>query len=204
MVIKSLLEPSSAPLTPPHLTSPLSSSPLPPYVPPYLRQASKPSAVPSVNPPIKPSLKPSAVPSIVPSVKPFVILPLAIPSVILLAVPSSVKPSADPSLIPPSASPPFLTHTSIVKGCFYCHNTHGTRHMHRNKCPWFRYYLDISTCYLNDVGELYLGLKRRGTIPLPFWDMYISQGEQVKRRTDGTEWDEEVGNRARNPVVFRH
>ena len=77
------------------------------------------------------------------------------------------------------------------------------RYIYRNKCPWFRYYLDIGTCYLNDVGELCLGLKRHGAIPLLFWDMHVSQGEQVKRRTDGTEWDEEVKNRACNPVVFR-
>jgi hypothetical protein len=39
---------------------------------------------------------------------------------------------------------------------------------------------------------------------LPFWDSSISQGEQIKRRTDGTEFDEVVENRPRNPVVFGH
>ena len=134
--------------------------------------------VPSIIPLKRPSInRPLVNPS---STKPLVI-PSTVPLVILSAVPST-----DPSSIP-SAGPPFLTHTSIVKGCFYCHNTYSTHYIHRNKCPWFRYYVDIGTCHLNDVGELYLGLKRRSTIPLLFWDIYISQGEQVKRRTNGIE-----------------
>jgi len=35
----------------------------------------------------------------------------------------------------------------------------------------------------------------RQAIPLPFWNVKISQGEQVKHRTDGTEYDEVVANR---------
>ena len=112
----------------------------------------------------------------------------------------------------PSVGPPFVTQVSIVKGCFYCHNKYVDkdglfiRHKHRNKCPWFQHHLAVGTCHLNDVGELCLGPKLVGRqgIPLPFWNSKISQGEQVKRRTDGTEYDEVLANRLRNPVVFKH
>ena len=119
-------------------------------------------------------------------------------------------PSASPAV--PSVGPPFVTHVSIVKGCFYCHNKYVdadglfVRHKHRNKCPWFQHHLAVGTCHLNDVGELCLGPKLVGrqATPLPFWNAKISQGEQVKRRTDGTEYDEVLSNRLRNPIVFRH
>ena len=62
----------------------------------------------------------------------------------------------------------------------------------------------MGTCHLNDRGELCLGPKRVTLAqPLPFWSSTVSQGEQVKRRTDGTEWDEVVERRSWNPVVFR-
>jgi hypothetical protein len=104
------------------------------------------------------------------------------------------------------------TRVLIVQGCYYCHNKHGKEfgtlarsHRHRNRCPWFEHHIAVGTCHLNDVGELCLGPKRVGPVtPLPFWDSSISQGEQIKLRTDGTEFDEVVENRARNPVVFRH
>jgi hypothetical protein len=112
------------------------------------------------------------------------------------------------------SSAPVTTRVSIVQGCYYCHNKHGEEfgtlarpHYHRNKCPWFEHHLAIGTCHLNDVGELCLGPKRTGgypATPLPFWDSSISQGEQIKLRTDGTEFDEVIEKRARNPVVFRH
>jgi hypothetical protein len=57
------------------------------------------------------------------------------------------------------------------------------------------------------VGELCLGPKRKNSYPatpLPFWDSSISQGEQIKLRTDGTEFDEVIEKRLRNPVVFGH
>jgi hypothetical protein len=61
----------------------------------------------------------------------------------------------------------------------------------------------VGTCHLNDRGELCLGPKRATLArPLPFWSSTVSQGEQVKRRTDGTEWDEVVERRSWNPVVF--
>jgi hypothetical protein len=61
----------------------------------------------------------------------------------------------------------------------------------------------VGTCHLNDRGELCLGLKHITLArPLPFWSSTVSQGEQVKRRTDGTEWDEVVERRSWNPVVF--
>jgi hypothetical protein len=112
----------------------------------------------------------------------------------------------------PAVGPPFVTQMSIVRGCFYCHNKYVdknglfVRHKHRNKCPWFQHHLAVGTCHLNDVGELCLGPKLVGRqgVPLPFWNSKISQGEQVKRRTDGTEYDEVLANRLRNPVVFRH
>jgi hypothetical protein len=119
--------------------------------------------------------------------------------------------------VPPQrrlTSAPVTTRVSIVQGCYYCHNKHGKEfgslarsHYHRNKCPWFQHHLAVGTCHLNDVGELCLGPKRTGgysATPLPFWDSSISQGEQIKLRTDGTEFDEVVEKRARNPVVFRH
>jgi hypothetical protein len=64
----------------------------------------------------------------------------------------------------------------------------------------------MGTCHLNNVGELYLGPKLVGRqgVPLPFWNAKISQGEQVKRRTGGTEYDEVLANQLRNPIVFRH
>jgi len=112
----------------------------------------------------------------------------------------------------PTSGPPFITQVSIVKGCFYCHNkyvdTDGlfVRHKHPNKCPWFQHHLAVGTCHLNDVGELCLGPKLVGrqATPLPFWNSKISQGEQVKRRLDGTEYDEVLANRLQNPIVFRH
>ncbi|PMD28723.1 hypothetical protein L207DRAFT_521421, partial [Hyaloscypha variabilis F] len=59
--------------------------------------------------------------------------------------------------------------------------------------PHFHHYLAIGTCHLNEKGELYLRPKpKHGT-----------QREQVKRRTDGTEWDKDVSKRPSNPVVFR-
>jgi hypothetical protein len=61
----------------------------------------------------------------------------------------------------------------------------------------------VGTCHLNDRSELYLGPKRVLAQPLSFWSSTISQGKQVKRRTDGTEWDEVVERRVWNPVVFR-
>jgi hypothetical protein len=119
--------------------------------------------------------------------------------------------------VPPQrrlTSAPVTTRVSIVQGCFYCHNKHGEEfgtlarlHYHRNKCPWFEHHLAVGTCHLNDVGELCLGPKRKGgypATPLPFWDSSISQGEQIKLRTDGTEFDEVIEKRARNPVVFGH
>jgi hypothetical protein len=116
--------------------------------------------------------------------------------------------------VPPQrrlASAPVTTRVSIVQGCYYCHNKHGEKfgtlarsHYHRNRCPWFQHHLAVGTCHLNDVGELCLGPKRVGVLPLPFWDSSISQGEQIKLRTDGTEFDEVVEKRARNPVVFGH
>ena len=65
----------------------------------------------------------------------------------------------------------------------------------------------MGTCYLNDIGELCLSPKQKGgypATPLPFWDSSISQGEQIKLRTDSTDFDEVIEKRARNPVVFRH
>jgi hypothetical protein len=123
----------------------------------------------------------------------------------------SDPPSDPPSLIPP-IGPPFITRTTIIKGCFYCHNKYKDEnglyppHCHRNKCPWFQHHLAVGTCHLNDLGELCLGprLVGRQAIPLPFWNSKISQGEQVKRRTDGTEYDEVLANRLRNPIVFKH
>ena len=53
-----------------------------------------------------------------PSVKPSMILPLIVPSVILLAVSS-----ADYSLTP--VGPPYLIYTLVIKGYFYCYNTHS-------------------------------------------------------------------------------
>jgi hypothetical protein len=111
------------------------------------------------------------------------------------------------------SSAPVTTRVSIIQGCFYCHNKHGEKygslarsHYHRNKCPWFQHHLAVGTCHLNDVGELCLGPKLVGrqATPLPFWDSSISQGEQIKLRMDGTEFDEVVEKRLRNPVVFGH
>jgi hypothetical protein len=111
------------------------------------------------------------------------------------------------------SSAPVTTRVSIVQGCYYCHNKYGEEfgslarsHHHRNRCPWFEHHLAVGTCHLNDVGELCLGPKLAGrqATPLPFWNSSISQGEQIKLRTDGTEFDERVENRARNPVVFGH
>jgi hypothetical protein len=92
----------------------------------------------------------------------------------------------------------------IAKGCYYCHNKHpsGFKHTHRNQCPWFHHHLAVGTCHLNDFGELCLGPKRKDADTLPFFSATVSQGEQVKRRTDGTEWDEAVERRATNPIVF--
>jgi len=126
-------------------------------------------------------------------------------------VPPHLRQGSDP-LGKPSIGPPFVTQVSIVKGCFYCHNKYVdadglfVHHKHRNKCPWFQHHLAVGTCHLNDVGELCLGPKLVGrqTTPLPFWNSKISQGEQVKRRIDGTEYDEVLANRLRNPIVFRH
>jgi hypothetical protein len=63
----------------------------------------------------------------------------------------------------PTISPPFVTQVLIIKGCYYCYNKHIDKHRlhpphhHQNKCPWFQHYLAISTCYLNNLGELCLG-----------------------------------------------
>jgi hypothetical protein len=94
---------------------------------------------------------------------------------------------------PSSVSPPYVTQVSIVKGCFYYHNKYKDEnglypyHRRRNKCPWFRHYLVVDTCHLNNVEELCLGPKLVGRqgIPLPFWNSKISQGEQAKHCTDG-------------------
>jgi hypothetical protein len=114
--------------------------------------------------------------------------------------------SATPRQAPASSlGPPFVSYVKIEKGCFYYHNKHpsGLRHMHRNHYPWFHHHLAVGTCHLNDRGKLCLGPKRALAQPLPFWSSTISQGKQVKRRTDGTEWDEVVERRVWNPVVFR-
>ena len=111
------------------------------------------------------------------------------------------------------SSAPVTIQVSIIQGCYYCHNKHGEEfgtlarsHYHRNRCPWFKHHIAVGTYHLNDVGELCLGSKLAGcqAIPLPFWNSSISQGEQIKLRTDGTEFDEVVENRPRNPVVFGH
>jgi len=94
-------------------------------------------------------------------------------------VPPHLRQDSNPSVNPPSApsiGPPFITHVSIVKGCFYYYNKYtdadGIRppHRHRNKCPWFQHHLAVSTWHLNDVGELCLGPKLVGRqgVPLPF------------------------------------
>jgi hypothetical protein len=127
-------------------------------------------------------------------------------------VPPHLRQDPNP-LANPSARPlPSVAQTSIVKGCFYCHNKYVDEdgiyppHRHRNKCPWFHHHLVVGTCHLNDFGELCLGprIVGRSAAPLPFYNSKISQGEQVKARTDGTEYDEVLANRLRNPVVFRH
>ncbi|KAE9362518.1 hypothetical protein N431DRAFT_437599 [Stipitochalara longipes BDJ] len=116
-------------------------------------------------------------------------------------------PASSPALESSSSvSPPLVRTVTVSKGCFYCHNKHpsGLPHVHRNHCPWFHYHLAVGTCHLNERGELCLGPKRdEGLVePLPFWSSNVAQGEQVKRRTDGTEWDENVEKRRSNPVVF--
>ncbi|KAE9362517.1 hypothetical protein N431DRAFT_435651 [Stipitochalara longipes BDJ] len=120
--------------------------------------------------------------------------------------PASVPLPASSSLPESSVRPPLLRTVTVSKGCFYCHNKHpsGLPHAHRNHCPWFHYHLAVGTCHLNERGELCLGPKRdEGLVePLPFWSSNVAQGEQVKRRTDGTEWDENVEKRRSNPVVF--
>jgi hypothetical protein len=118
-------------------------------------------------------------------------------------VPRQSTPASAP--LASSLSPPFISYVKVEKGCFYCHNKHPSslRHSHRNHCPWFHHHLAVGTCHLNDRGELCLGPKRVTLAqPLPFWSSTVSQGEQVKRRTDGTEWDEVVERRSWNPVVF--
>jgi len=144
----------------------------PPYVPPQLRRTSSPIA--SSTPPHVPRQ-------------------------------SAPAPPAPPAPLARSLGPPFISYVKVEKGCFYCHNKHPSslRHSHRNHCPWFHHHLAVGTCHLNDRGELCLGPKRTTLArPLPFWSSTVSQGEQVKRRTDGTEWDEVVERRSWNPVVF--
>jgi hypothetical protein len=185
--------PSSSPPPPP---PPLS----PPYVPPQRRQA---SPVPASSFPISPARLASSAPR-ASSASPQSPSPLANSS----PLPSSrAAPAAAPAAVPaPALGPPFIQYLTVVKGCFYCHNKHpsGFRHTHRNHCPWFHHHLAVGTCHLNDYGELCLGPRVPGkrATPLPFWSSTVSQGEQIKRRTDGTEWDEAWEKRARNPVVF--
>jgi hypothetical protein len=115
-------------------------------------------------------------------------------------------PAPAPSVTPAPPGPPYVSIVKVGKGCVYCHNKEpyslGLAHTHRNHCPWFHHHLAMGTCHLNNVGELCLGPRRAGAWPLPFWSSSISQGEQVKRRTDGTEWDERPERRPSNPVVF--
>jgi hypothetical protein len=132
--------------------------------------------------------------------------PRQAPAPAVRSAPSHVPRQAPASPAPASSlGPPFVSYIKIEKGCFYFHNKYpsGLRHTHRNHCPWFHHHLTVGTCYLNDRGELCLGPKRALAQPLPFWSSTMSQGEQVKRCTDGTEWDEVVERRVWNPVVFR-
>ena len=170
------LEPSPSPPLSPVVPS------SPPYVPPQLRTAAASSAPSHISRQAPASSASSAAPRQSP------------------APPASASPAPASSL-----GPPFVSYVKIEKGCFYCHNKHpsGLRHTHRNHCPWFHHHLAVGTCHLNDRGELCLGPKRALAQPLPFWSSTVSQGEQVKRRTDGTEWDEVVERRVWNPVVFR-
>jgi hypothetical protein len=103
------------------------------------------------------------------------------------------------------SSAPVTTRVSIIQGCYYCYNKYEEKykslahsHYHQNRCPWFQHYIAVGTCHLNDIEKLCLGPKRIGPVlPLPFWDSSISQGEQIKLRTNGTEFDKVVENRPR-------
>jgi hypothetical protein len=157
---------------------------------------------PSPSPPLSP-----LVPSSLPYVPPQLYTAPAASSASRQAPASSAAPCQSPASPAPASSlgPPFVSYVKIEKGCFYCHNKHpsGLRHTYRNHCPWFHHYLAVGTCHLNDRSKLYLGPKQVLAQPLPFWSSTISQGEQVKRCTDSTEWDEVVERRVWNPVVFR-
>ncbi len=84
---------------------------------------------------------------------------------------SSSSLSSSPSSSPSSVRPPYFGAVSIIKSCFYCHNDKKYKyHTHPSRCPWFKHYLAVGTCHLDDVGNLFLGPKRPNAIPMPFLD----------------------------------
>jgi hypothetical protein len=172
----------------PGYNSPTASSPLPVYGSPL-------SPVRPVSPPYVPPQRRQASP--VPSSRPVSFAPRASSASPQPSSPASSSPLPSSRAAPapaPALGPPFIQYLTVIKGCFYYHSKHpsGFRHTHRNHCPWFHHHFAVGTCHLNDYGELCLSPRVPGkrATPLPFWNSTVSQGEQIKRRTDGTEWDE--------------
>ncbi|CAM6000774.1 unnamed protein product [Sphagnum balticum] len=117
-------------------SSPLSSSSL--YVLPQARSSSPPSS-PTVTMTVRELLE---------RLQQIEELPDDTPPATPCSSPSSSSPLSSPSSLPSSSSPPCFRPVSTVKGCFYCHNKKYKKHTHRSRCPWFKHYLAVGTCYL--------------------------------------------------------
>jgi hypothetical protein len=86
--------------------------------------------------------------------------------------------------------------------CFYCHNREPgfPPHKFRNQCPWYKYHLMQGTIHLNKANRLCLGPEREGA-PEIFLTRETPHGAQVRMRTAGTEFDENINDRPKEQTV---
>ncbi|KAN0114539.1 hypothetical protein V8E51_004083 [Hyaloscypha variabilis] len=85
------------------------------------------------------------------------------------------QPSVPRSLVPRPVSASSPDSPASLRPPLVRTHPSSLKHIYQNHYPWFHHHLAPST---------------------------VAQGEQVKRRTDGTEWDKDVLKRPSNPVVF--
>ena len=83
----------------------------------------------------------------------------------------------------------------MTNTCFYCYNRFPEfpPHRFRDKCPWYLNHKAAGVCHLNRENRLCFGPEREGAQVI-FLQRGSPHGTQVRMKTAGTEFDENIEN----------